>query len=115
VLGEASSGASDDLKRASELAYKMVSEFGLGTTLGAFSYAALSASTIPVGLHDQLLGEARDLLEAAAKRCDANLVANRRGLEALVDALLDQETVPGETVDACLEMPSKDKPLELAA
>ena len=115
VLGEASSGASDDLKRASELAYKMVSEFGLGTTLGAFSYAALSSATIPVGLHDQLLGEARDLLEAAAKRCDANLVANRRGLDALVDALLEQETVPGETVDACLGVSVHDKPLELAA
>ena len=57
VLGEASSGASDDLKRASELAYKMVSELGLGKTLGAFSYAALNADTIPSGLHDQLLGE----------------------------------------------------------
>jgi cell division protease FtsH len=115
VLGEASSGASDDLKRASELAYKMVSEFGLGKTLGAFSYAALTADTIPSGLHDELLGEARDLLEAAAARCEANLTAQRNGLDALVDALLDQETVPGSLVDECLALSPKDKPLELAA
>jgi len=116
VLGEASSGASDDLKRASELAYKMVSEFGLGKTLGAFSYAALSADTIPVGLHDQLLGEARDLLEAAAQRCDAHLTAHRAGLDALVAALLEQETVPGSLVDECLGLPAKTQPaLELAA
>jgi len=115
VLGEASSGASDDLKRASELAYKMVSELGLGKTLGAFSYAALSADTIPSGLHDELLGEARDLLDAAAQRCEAHLIAQREGLDALVDALLDQETVPGSLVDECLGLSPKDKPLELAA
>jgi len=115
VLGEASSGASDDLKRASELAYKMVSEFGLGKTLGAFSYAALTADTIPSGLHDELLGEARDLLEAAAARCEANLITHRQGLDALVDALLDQDTVPGSLVDECLGLSPKGKPLALAA
>jgi cell division protease FtsH len=115
VLGEASSGASDDLKRASELAYKMVSEFGLGTTLGAFSYAALSSSTIPVGLHDELLAEARDLLEAAAGRCDANLVAHRQGLDSLVAALLEHETVAGTVVDECLGLAAKQAPLGLAA
>jgi cell division protease FtsH len=116
VLGEASSGASDDLKRASELAYKMVSEFGLGKTLGAFSYAALSSDAIPAGLHDQLLTEARDLLEAAAQRCDANLTAHRAGLDALIAALLEQETVPGSLVDQCLGLPAKAQPaLGLAA
>ena len=116
VLGEASSGASDDLKRASELAYKMVSEFGLGKTLGAFSYAALSSDAIPAGLHDQLLTEARDLLEAAAQRCDANLTAHRAGLDALIAALLEQETVPGSLVDECLGLPAKAQPaLGLAA
>ncbi len=115
VLGEASSGASDDLKRASELAYKMVSELGLGTTLGAFSYAALSASTIPTGLHDQLLTEARDLLDAAASRCEGHLAVHRRGLEALVEALLDQETVAGTVVDECLGLPARPAPLGLAA
>ena len=116
LLGEASSGASDDLKRASELAYKMVSELGLGKTLGAFSYAALTADTIPAGLHDQLLGEARDLLEEAASRCDANLQAHRAGLDALVAALLEEETVPGSLVDECLGIPAKaSQPLELAA
>jgi cell division protease FtsH len=116
VLGEASSGASDDLKRASELAYKMVSELGLGQTLGAFSYAALSRDTIPVGLHDQLLCEARDLLDAAARRCDAHLAEHRAGLDALVAALLDAETVPGSCVDECLGLsPSRRPALELAA
>ena len=76
---------------------------------------ALSSSTIPVGLHDQLLAEARDLLEAAAKRCDAHLVANRHGLDALVDALLERETVPGTTVDECLGLPARPAPLGLAA
>jgi len=116
VLGEASSGASDDLKRASELAYRMVSEFGLGTTLGAFSYAALSRDTIPSGLHDQLLCEARDLLEAAAQRCDALLAAHRAGLDALVQSLLEHETVPGVRVDECLGInPRASQALELAA
>jgi cell division protease FtsH len=128
ILGEASSGASDDLKRASELAYRMVSEFGLGRTLGAFSYAALGKEAIPVGLHDQLLGEARDLLDAAAGRCDAMLAEHRAGLEGLIDALLDRETVPGSVVDECLGLehvpsaadlfvppPVDGKPLGLAA
>jgi cell division protease FtsH len=115
VLGEASSGASDDLKRASELAFKMVSELGLGKTLGAFSYAALSKETIPTSLHDQLLSEARDLLDSAAARCEANLTTHRAGLDRLVAALLDQETVPGSLVDECLGLAPKAPTLELAA
>jgi cell division protease FtsH len=116
VLGEASSGASDDLKRASELAYKMVSEYGLGSTLGAFSYAALNKDAIPANLHDQLLCEARDLLDAAAKRCEAHLTEHRAGLEALVGALLEHETVPGSLVDECVALPKgAPQPLELAA
>jgi cell division protease FtsH len=116
VLGEASSGASDDLKRASELAYKMVSEYGLGSTLGAFSYAALDKDTIPASLHDQLLCEARDLLDDAAKRCEAHLMAHRPGLDLLVEALLDQETVPGSRVDECLGLPARaPQALELVA
>ncbi|HVO86932.1 MAG TPA: AAA family ATPase [Casimicrobiaceae bacterium] len=114
VLGEASSGASDDLKRASELAYKMVSELGLGTTLGAFSYAALNPHTIPTGLHDQLLREARDVLESAAERCDAHLTEHRAALDRVVNALLDQETIPGQLVEDALGLEPKQR-LELAA
>ena len=114
VLGEASSGASDDLKRASELAYKMVSELGLGTTLGAFSYAALTPDTIPTGLHDQLLREARDVVEAAADRCMVRLVEHREALQIVIDALLDEETVPGSKVDEALGI-VPGKRLELAA
>jgi cell division protease FtsH len=120
VLGEASSGASDDLKRASEMAYRMVSELGLGRTLGAFSYAALGKEAIPVGLHDQLLAEARVLLDAAAGRCNTMLTEHRPGIDALIDALLDEETVSGAVVDRCLGIahaPSaaSTQSLELAA
>ena len=114
LLGEASSGASDDLKRASELAYKMVSELGLGTTLGAFSYAALAPGAIPTGLHDQLLREACDVLEDAAERCRSRLEERRHALERIVATLLEDETVPGSVIDEALGLDAKQR-LELAA
>src|SRR5471032_2396599 len=41
VLETASTGAANDLERVSNLAYRMVTEFGFSTGIGPFSYAGL--------------------------------------------------------------------------
>lgn len=107
VLGNASSGAADDLRRATELAYAMVSQYGLGDRLGCLSVAGLPSAALGPGLQDQLLGEARELLAQADDRC-ANIVETHRAvLDALTQALLDDELVEGENLASILAPASR--------
>ncbi len=95
VFGNASSGAADDLKRASELATSMVGSLGFGKTFGLLSMAGVPRELIGPDVQKSVLDEARQLLEAAQAECRRVLEAQRDRLEALTELLLGQETVSG--------------------
>ncbi len=112
VYGVASTGASNDLERASQIAYRMVAEYGFGTRNGPFSLAGL-AEKLP-GATSEAVSEARELLKALEQRTITRLHAHRPVLEALTAALLANETVEGEELDAILEL-AGDAPVRNAA
>jgi cell division protease FtsH len=95
AFGNASSGAADDLKRASELATNMVGSLGFGQTFGLLSMAGVPKELIGPDVQKSLLDEARTLLEAAQAECRRVLEDRRDRLEALAEMLLGQETVSG--------------------
>jgi cell division protease FtsH len=111
VYGEATSGASMDLKQATRIARMMVTQFGMSPRLGPVSYR--------VGEEHLFLGkeiqEARDFGETTASLIDEEvrsilkqadetafelLKANRPMLERLVEALLQREELLKEDIDA---------------
>jgi cell division protease FtsH len=102
VLESASTGAANDLERVSNLAYRMVTEFGFSKDIGPFSYAGLPERARAAGGHPEAIFEARDIVKGIEQRCAALLLANRAALERLTARLLEHETVSGEVVDACL-------------
>ncbi|MEO8627011.1 MAG: AAA family ATPase [Betaproteobacteria bacterium] len=102
ILGSASTGAADDLQRASQLAYRMAGEFGFSEALGAFNYLALTPDGPNKPLDASVLVEARQILANAAARCAARLADRRVALEGLVAELLEHETVTGDVVKAQL-------------
>lgn len=102
VLESASTGAANDLERVSNLAYRMVTEFGFSKHIGPFSYAGLPERDRQTGSYPEAIVEARDIIKDIERRCAELLLANRAALERLTARLLEHETVSGEVVDACL-------------
>lgn len=102
VLDSVSSGASDDLKRASELAINMVGSLGFSKTFGLLSVAGVPKELLGPDIQAAVLREARALLEQAQARCQ-QLLSDRRGqLDALAQALLQHEVLSGETLQQLL-------------
>ncbi len=111
LLGQGSTGAANDLARATELATKMVREFGLSPALGPVSYptggavylgggAPLSSRPFAEETQATIDAEVSRLLREAEQRALGVLEAHRDVLEALIERLLAEETVDGSEVYA---------------
>jgi cell division protease FtsH len=104
IYGNTTSGASDDLKRASELAVEMVSSMGFSPRFGLLSLQGVPETLIGPQLQERVLGEAKTLLDAAQRACRDTLEGHRPVLDALVAELLKDETVSGALLKALLPM-----------
>ncbi len=110
VLGQGSTGAANDLAGATELAVKMVREFGLSKTLGPIGYptggsaflgsggSELSSRPYAEATQAAIDAEVAKLLREAEARATDLLSHHRQELTGLVDLLLQQETVDGAQV-----------------
>jgi cell division protease FtsH len=116
VLGQGSTGAANDLAKATELATKMVREFGLSAALGPVGYPSGgsaflgdggSFSTRPFAESTQaeIDTEVSRMLRAAEQKAIGVLTEHRDVLDKLVEHLLDKETVDGVDVYALADRP----------
>ncbi|HET7486430.1 MAG TPA: AAA family ATPase [Acidimicrobiales bacterium] len=96
VVGEAVSGAADDLARVDALARQMVCELGMGDGLANRYFDPLGGEPPPAAVE----GEIGRLVEDAYERARAVLVGSRDGLDRVAAALLDAETVTAEELVA---------------
>jgi cell division protease FtsH len=108
IYGDLSTGASDDLQRNTELARKMVREWGMSERVGPMAWGSQGMVFLGEDLmHTRDYSEdtsrvvdeevARILREQEA-RATAVLREHRSGLEAVAHALLEFETVPGDEI-----------------
>ena len=104
VQGSVSSGASDDLKRASELAINMVGSLGFSKSFGLLSVAGVPKELLGPDIQAAVLQEARALLEQAQTTCAQLLRANRPQLDAMATALLAREVLSGDELKGLLEL-----------
>jgi len=102
VKGSVSSGASDDLKRASELAINMVGSLGFSKTFGLLSVAGVPKELLGPDIQAAVLQEARAMLEQAQARCEQLLTSRRWQLDALAQALLQREVLSGDELKGLL-------------
>jgi len=120
VFQELSTGAHDDLQRATDLARQMVTRYGMSEALGpaAFEAAALyMPESLPKarpeyseGTAELIDAEIHKLLAAALERVRATLSVRRPELEALAQELLRHETVDRATLTAILAAPAAPAP-----
>jgi cell division protease FtsH len=93
--GNTTSGASDDLKRASELAIEMVSAMGFSSEFGLLSLQGVPESLVGPHIQERALNEAKALLDRSQRQCRLILERNKDVLQALTASLLKDETVSG--------------------
>ena len=109
VLGQGSTGAGNDLAGATDLAVKMVREFGMSAVLGPVGYPdggsvflggapGMSSRPFAEATQAEIDGEVSKLLRKAEEHAVELLRAHRLELDALVDLLLVKETVDGSDV-----------------
>ncbi|HSK36176.1 MAG TPA: cell division protein FtsH, partial [Actinomycetota bacterium] len=122
VFGETSTGASNDLAGATDLAMRMVREFGMSQTLGPVGFASGSPMFLggeevrsrPYAEATQRVvdEEVAKLLRQAEGRATAMLTEHRDALERLTELLLERETVDGTDVDEVLgRIPGQRQPI----
>ncbi|MHB8340005.1 MAG: ATP-dependent zinc metalloprotease FtsH [Mycobacteriales bacterium] len=112
VLGQGSTGAANDLASATDIATKMVREYGLSPALGPVGYSTgspmfLGSEEIQRRVYSETTqrivdSEVSRLLREAADRALALLTENRGALDRLTATLLEQETVDGSVVTQAL-------------
>jgi cell division protease FtsH len=114
VFDTLTSGAEDDLHRATRLARRMVLRWGMSPALGPFSVGSQDEQVFlgeQIGRapdHSEATAETADaevrrLLEAAASKAVATLNEHRDVLDAVADALLEREEITGAEVVELLE------------
>lgn len=94
IFGEVSSGAADDLQKASALAERIVAELGMGEAMGLVVVRddhEPSPST-----RERIENECRTLLDDEYSRALQLLGDRRDELEAVAQALLEEETIDRE-------------------
>ena len=109
IFGEITSGASNDIERATHIARKMVCEWGMSDKIGPLAFGEKEAEVF-LGRD---LGHARNYSETTAVEIDAEirrivqesyeqarqiLESHRDGLVRVAEALLELETIDGEEV-----------------
>lgn len=109
VFGNTTSGASDDLKRASELAIEMVSAMGFSQEFGLLSLQGVPELLIGPHIQERVLAEAKALLERAQVSCREVLTSHRHVLQALAASLLKDETVSGALLRELLPLEEEDE------
>ncbi|MGH9077181.1 MAG: AAA family ATPase [Acidimicrobiales bacterium] len=102
VFGEAGSGASSDLDWVGVTSRRMVREWGMSETLGPLSFPSTSAAAggYSEGEGPVIYAESRRLAEEALDRAQVVLDRSRSRLDALVDALLERETMSAAEIEA---------------
>jgi cell division protease FtsH len=109
VFGHLNSGAANDLEQATNIARRMVREWGMSEAIGPMAWH----SQQQVFLGEDLMSSGREYSDETAKLLDTEiarilngqeqrahdlLVKHRRGLELIAEALLEHETIDGPAV-----------------
>jgi cell division protease FtsH len=114
VLGEVSTGAANDLARASDVARAMVTRFGMSEGVGPVSLEGRPAGPVTPwdgpsvtrdfgdAVANVVDGEVRSLVEGARRRAAEILGARRADLERAATALMEREHLDGDELRSLL-------------
>ena len=111
VLNDISTGASNDIERASKIARQMVTKFGMSDKLGPINYGS-DNSEVFIGrdfaqsknfsekVSAEIDDEVHSIINSCYDKCIELIDANRDKLENVAQALIEFEKIDGEQFEA---------------
>ncbi|BCI60881.1 ATP-dependent zinc metalloprotease FtsH [Solibaculum mannosilyticum] len=117
VIGDITTGASNDIERATDLAKKMVMKYGMSDKLGPINYASSDSNEVFLGrdfghtreysesLASQIDNEVREIIMTAYHRCESMLQEHMDKLHEVANYLLAHEKMDGETFASMMSDP----------
>ena len=120
VLGQLTTGAGNDIERATEIARKMVCEWGMSAKMGPMTFGKKQEEIFlgrEIAQHRdysertaQLIDEeVRSVIDVAANTADQLISDNLDKLHALAQALLEKEILDGQEIDNIIEKVEKEQ------
>jgi cell division protease FtsH len=119
IFGDTTTGASNDIEKATDLARRMVTEFGMSDKLGPLSFGKRDELVFlgrEIGeqrnysdeVAKQIDEEVRAIIDKAYERATEVLTTHRDRLVALAEKLVAEETVDAETFESMFrDLPPK--------
>jgi cell division protease FtsH len=117
--GDVSSGAQNDIAQATEIAKKMVLDWGMSAKVGLVNYANDDKRIMPLDVSGKSYSERtaevvdseiRGIIDGAYSETHDLLEANRDKVEAIAKALVKYETLSAEEVKQIVDGHNLDKP-----
>ena len=117
VLGDAGSGAADDLSRVTQVARQMVCDLGMSEAVGALSYGNGASGN---GYYSEetarlIDAETRKLVGEAEERSRQVIAGERAAIDRVAEALIEHETLSADAFRALLDEGSGERPAPGAA
>lgn len=120
VLSQLTTGAGNDIERATDIARKMVCEWGMSANLGPMTFGKKQEEIFlgrEIAQHRdysertaQLIDEeVRDIINVAANIADKLISENLDKLHGLALALLEREILDGQDIDVIIEKVEKER------
>lgn len=114
IFGDISTGAQNDLQRASDIARSMVMDYGMSERLGLLTYTRQQSSYLNMGLGprerdyseqtaQEIDQEKNRIIHEAHEKVLLKLKEHRRSLEKLAGILLEKESIDGEELKVFAE------------
>uniref|UniRef100_H3B033 Mitochondrial inner membrane m-AAA protease component paraplegin n=1 Tax=Latimeria chalumnae TaxID=7897 RepID=H3B033_LATCH len=111
VFNKVTTGAQDDLRKVTKVAYSMVKQYGMIPSVGHISFpdseegGAIGRRPFSQGLQEQMDHEAKMLVARAYRHTEKLLLDNRDKLLLLSRALLEREVINYEDIEALIGPP----------
>jgi cell division protease FtsH len=123
VFGEVTTGAHDDIRKATDLARRMVTEYGMSKKIGAVHYSNEPSNQFGMGMAgggqaqspetaETIEAEIRKILDRCHQRSRDMLRGNRLQLEEMAAYLLEFEVLDGEKMEEFLSSVNQSESLE---
>ena len=125
TFGEITTGASNDIERATKIARRMVTEYGMSKRLGPVALGhkeeliflgreIAEQKNYSEKIAEEIDNEVRSIIDKAYNVAREMLTAHRDKLQQLAEKLIKDETVEGAALETIFSSPSSPQP-ELAA
>lgn len=111
TFNKVTTGAQDDLRKVTRVAYDMVKQYGMVPSIGQVSFPDGDSSTgigkrpFSQGLQEMMDYEAQQLVATAYKHTEKLLLENKDKLKMLANALLEREVINYIDIEALIGPP----------